>query len=394
MSLSALASALVAAMVGFGGTLAIIVAAARNLGADTAEVSSWIVALCAGIGVFSIVLSVRHRMPVVGAWSLAGAVLLAGLPAGTGMAAGIGAFLVLGALMLVAGAVPVLGRLVAGLPASIGAAMLAGLVLRFVVGLFVAAQAAPAMVLPLLGVFVVARTVHAASAPLAVLLAGLPLAGALGYPLPAPVFGMTGLLWTSPAFTPESVLGLGVPLFLVTMATQQVAGAAVLRVAGYEPPVRSIWVASGVITLLLAPFGGYSINVASLTAAICTGPDTHRDPGLRWHAGWMYGATYLMLAAGGAGFAAMLAGLPAVLVATVAGTALLGPMTNALASAMRAEGERFAATVAFGVTASGYTAWGLSGAFWGLGAGVGVLGMERVAARVRRSFRRIPVQGA
>lgn len=384
MSLSALASALVAALVGFGGTLAIIVAAARNLGADAAEVSSWIAALCGGIGLFSVVLSAWHRMPVVAAWSLAGAVLMAGLPPGTGMAAAVGAFLVLGALTLLAGLVPALGALVARLPGSVGAGMLAGLILRFAVELFAAAQAEPALVLPLLAVFVAARMRHAASAPIAVLLVGLPLAWALGHPLPPLSFAVPPLRATVPAWGPE-LLGLGIPLFLVTMATQQLPGAAVLRAAGYEPPVRSIWVASGVLTLLLSPFGGYSINVSSLTASICTGPDTHPDPARRWHAGWMYGVAYLVLALFGAGFAAMLAGLPPVLVATVAGTALLGPMANALSSAMRVDGERFAATLAFCVTASGYTALGLGGAFWGLGAGLGVLGMERVAARVRRA---------
>ena len=383
MSLSAAASALVAALVGFGGTLAIIVAAARNLGADAAEVSSWIVALCGGIGLCSIVLSVRHRMPIVAAWSLAGAVLLAGIPPGTGMGAAVGAFLLLGLLMLLAGAVPVLGALVARLPPSIGAGMLAGLVLRFVAGLFMAAQAEPALVLPLLVVFALARMWHAASAPIVVLLLGLPLAWALGHALPPLSFGVAPLRWTAPDWGP-ALLGLGIPLFLVTMATQQVPGAAVLRAAGYEPPVRSIWVASGVFTLLLAPFGGYSINIASLTAAICTGPDTHPDPARRWHAGWIYGAIYLVLALFGAGFATVLAGLPPVLVATVAGTALLGPMANALASAMQVDRERFAATLAFVVTASGYTALGLGGAFWGLCAGVGMLALEQVAARVRR----------
>ena len=384
MSLSALASALVAALVGFGGTLAIIIAAAQNVGATGAEVTSWITALCLGIGVFSILLSLQHRMPIVGAWSLAGAVLMAGLPPGTTMGAATGAFLTLGALTLLAGAIPVLGRWVAALPASIGAAMLAGLILRFVVALFAAAQAEPWLVLPLLAAFIAARLLHAASAPIVVLLLGLPLAAALGHPMPAMALTLPALQWTTPSFGP-ALLGLGLPLFLVTMATQQVSGTAVLRAAGYTPPVRSIWLASGAFTLLLAPFGGYSINIASVTASICTGPDTHKDPAQRFHAGWIYGVVYLALALCGAALASILAALPPVLVATVAGTALLAPMTNALASAMHHPPERFPAMLAFTITASGVTALGLGGAFWGLVAGVGMLGLERLVVRHRRA---------
>ena len=179
-------------------------------------------------------------------------------------------------------------------------------------------------------------------------------------------------------FSGSVLLGVGVPVFLVTMATQQIPGAAVLRVAGYEPPTRLALVVTGGLTVLLAPFGGYSINLSSITAAICTGPDAHPDPARRWLTGPVYGAFYLVLAVGGAGFASMLAGLPPVLVAVVAGTALLAPMTNAVGASMAVAAQRFAAMVAFGVTASGLSVLGLGSAFWGLVAGVLVLGVERL----------------
>ena len=377
MRFSLVAAALVAVLIGFGGTLALVVAAARNLGADPAEVASWVGALCLGIGLSSIILSLRYRIPVVTAWSLAGAVLIAGLPPGIAMPEATGAFLLSGALMLLSGAVPALGALVARLPAPIGAAMLAGLLLRFVLGLFQAAEAEPRLVLPLLAVFLAARALHPASAPLAVIVAGLPLAALLGHALPAPAFAIPVPRWTTPAFSPTALLGLGLPLFLVTMATQQIPGAAVLRVAGYAPPVRGALVVTGALTVLLAPFGGYSTNLSSITAAICTGPDAHADPAQRWRTGPIYGALYLVLALSGAGFATVLAGLPPALVATVAGAALLGPMTNATAAAMAGERERFAATVAFGVTASGISVLGLGGAFWGLLAGVLALAADR-----------------
>ncbi len=377
MRFSVVASALVAVLVGFGGTLALIVAAARNLGADAGETASWVAALCLAIGVSSIVLSVRHRMPVVTAWSLAGAVMIAGLAPGMTMAEAAGAFLLSGALMLLAGAVPALGAAVARLPAPIGAAMLAGLLLRFVLALFQAGGAEPLLVLPLLAAFLLARSIHPASAPLVVIAAGLPLAALLGHPLPPPEFSLAVPRWTTPAFSPAALLGLGVPLFLVTMATQQIPGAAVLRVAGYEPPVRSTLVVTGALTVLLAPFGCFSANLSSVTAAICTGPEAHPDPAQRWKTGPYFGAFYLLLGLFGAGFATMLAGLPPLLVSVVAGTALLGPMTNALAAAVAHDGQRFAAVTAFGVTASGLNLLGLGGAFWGLLAGVAVLAADR-----------------
>jgi benzoate membrane transport protein len=381
MRFSVVAAALVAVLVGFGGTLAIIVAAARNLGAGPAEVASWVGALCLGIGISSLVLSWRTRVPVVTAWSLAGAVLIAGLPPGPSMAQAVGAFLLSGLLMLLAGLVPALGAAVSRLPAPVGAAMLAGLLLRFVLALFQSAQVEPLLVLPLLALFLAARAVHAASAPLIVLLAGLPLAALLGHAMPPLAFGLALPVWTTPEFAPAAMLGLGLPLFLVTMATQQIPGAAVLRVAGYASPTRLALGITGGLTLLLAPFGGYSVNLSSITAAICTGPDAHPDPGQRWKTGPIYGACYLVLALFGAGFATMLAGLPPILVGVVAGTALLGPLTNALSAAISVADQRFAAITAFTVTASGLSALGLGSAFWGLLAGVVVLGAERLTRR-------------
>jgi benzoate membrane transport protein len=382
MRFSVFAAALVAVMVGFGGTSSIIVAAAHNVGADAAEAGSWLGALNFGIGIVSIGLSWWSRTPIVAAWSLAGAVLIAALPPGITMPEAVAAFILASILMTLSGLVPALGAAVARLPASIGAAMLAGLILRFVIALFVAAQAEPFLVLPLLAVFLVARRAHAASAPLLVIAAGLPLAWALGHPMPGPSFALAVPIWTTPDFHTGALIGLGIPLFLVTMATQQVPGAAVITAAGYTPPVRAALISSGVVSLLMSPLGGYSINLASLTAAICVGPDVHPDPAKRWLSGVWYGALYLVLALFGAGFATMLAGLPPLLITTVAGAALLSPMMNALTSAVANQKERFAAVTAFVVTASGITALGLGGPFWGLVAGVAVLTFERLTRPV------------
>ncbi|GAC1347606.1 MAG: benzoate/H(+) symporter BenE family transporter [Acetobacteraceae bacterium] len=372
---------MVTAVVGFFGTLALIVEATRHLGATPAQTSSWVAALCLGIALTSLVLSTRYRMPIMTAWSLAGAVLIASVPQEIGMGDAIGAFMLSSTLMLLAGAVPALGRMIAALPASIAGGMLAGLLLRFALGAFQAAQTAPLLVLPLLAVFLVARLVHAASAPLVVIAAAIPLALAEGYALPVPQAALSSLVWMPPTFSLPALAGLGVPLFLVTMATQQISGAAVLRTSGYVPPVRASLITTGLVSLLAAPFGGFSINLSSVTAAICTGPDTHPDPAKRWLTAPVFAACYLVFALFGASMASALGALPPVLVAVVAGTALIGPLMGALASALHREHERFAAVMAFGATASGITLLGIGAAFWGLMIGLLALVLEQARRR-------------
>ncbi len=384
MRFSIFAAALVAVLVGFGGTLAVIVQAAGHLGATPAQTASWVSALCLAIAATSIVLSLRYRMPVVTAWSLAGAVLIGSAPPGISLPAAIGAFMASAVLTILSGLLPALGGAIARLPSSISGAMLAGLLLRYVLGLFQAAGGSPGLVLPLLAVFLAARLVHAASAPLVVILCGVALAQASGLPMAMPAgLELSVLELVMPRFDPAAILGLGVPLFLVTMATQQIAGAAVLRTAGYVPPVRGALLATGFASLAAAPFGGYSVNLSSITAALCTGPDAHPDPARRWMTGPVYGLLYLALAASGASFVQVFTALPPALIATVAGAALLGPMTGALTAAMGQERERFAAVLAFGVTASGVSLLGVGAAFWGLVAGLLALGLQAAERRLR-----------
>ena len=386
MRFSIVAAALVAVLVGFGGTLAVIVQAAQHVGASRAQTASWVAALCLAIAGTSIGLSLRYRIPVVTAWSLAGAALIAAAPPGIGLPAATGAFMAAAALTILSGLLPALGSLIARLPPSIAGAMLAGVLLRYVLGVFQAAQGSPALVLPLLAVFLAARLVHAASAPLVVILCGIVLARALGLPMEMPAsLDLSVLVPVAPSFDAAAILGLGVPLFLVTMATQQIAGAAVLRLAGYVPPVRGALLVTGLASLVAAPFGGYSANLSSITAALCTGPDAHPDPARRWMTGPVYGLLYLALAASGASFVQVFSALPGALVATVAGVALIGPMTGALAAAMAQERERFAAVLAFGVTASGLSLLGVGAAFWGLVAGLLALGLQAMEGRIRRA---------
>jgi benzoate membrane transport protein len=335
----------------------------------------------------SIFLSLRHRLPIVTAWSTPGAALIAGMAQPLGMPATVGVFLVTAVLILLTAALGPLSRLIERIPITVAAAMLAGVLLRFVLALFQQAETHPALVLPLIGLFLIVRLLVPTLAVLIVLAAGVALAlaqGSIG-PLPS-ALGLSSFTLIVPDFSPAAAIGLGLPLFLVTMASQNLPGFAVLRAAGYTVPTRSILAVTGLASLLTAAVGAHTSNLAAITAAICTGADTHPDPAKRWPAGVFYGFFYLILATFGASLVALFAALPPALIATVAGIALIGPLVGALGIALATEADRFAAVVTLGVTASGMTLLGIGSAFWGLLAGLAALGLGAAANRWRRRF--------
>ncbi|HZH29087.1 MAG TPA: benzoate/H(+) symporter BenE family transporter [Azospirillaceae bacterium] len=385
MRVSVATSAFVAALVGFGGTLAIVLAAATAVGADAAQAMSWVTALCLAMAVTSGLLSLRHRIPVITAWSTPGAALIAA-STGITLEQAVGAFLLAAALVLLTAAVRPVGRLIERIPMPVAAGMLAGVVFRFVVAVFENAQASPALVLPLVAVFLVARILSPSTAALWVLVAGAGLSYALGLAAPLPEIGLSGLTLVVPVFDVAALAGLGVPLFLVTMASQNLPGFAVLRAAGYHPPTRPILAVTGLASLLTAPFGAHTSNLAAISASICTGADAHPDPARRWLTGPFYALCYLVFAAFGAPLVALFAAMPGALIVTVAGTALTGSLVGALTTALSVERDRFAAVLTLAVTASGVSLLGIGSAFWGLAAGLLALAGERTAetARARR----------
>jgi len=376
MRASVVTSAAVAVLVGFGGTIALIVAAAQAVGADGAETASWVAGVCLAMAVTAPYLSVRHRIPIVTAWSTPGAALIASSPGQFTLEAAVGAFLLAGALIVLTAAFRPVGRLVERIPTSVAAAMLAGVLLRFVVDVFDDAAAVPELVLPLVGLFLVARLYSPFGAVLIVLAAGVALTYALGMAGAVPPPHLSALVLIAPAFDAGTLVGLGIPLFLVTMAAQNLPGFAVLRAAGYAVPSRSILAVTGLASMLTAPFGAHTSNLAAITASICTNPDAHPDPARRWQTGPFYGLFYLLLAAFGASLVAMLAAMPAALMVTVAGLALIGPLTGALGTAMGDEKQRFAAVLTLAVTASGVTLLDVGSAFWGLVAGLIALALQ------------------
>lgn len=380
MRLSIPTAAFVAAIVGFGGTLAIIIAAAQAVGATQIETASWVTALCIAMAVESSYLSWRTKMPVISAWSTPGAALIA---ASTGftMPEAVGAFIVAGALLVATGLFKPLTDLIARIPSSVASGMLAGIVVTFAINAVKTIPADPWLILPLMAAFFIIRVFSPSLSVLAVLIGGGLMAWLTGRvgSLPAPE--LSTLTWIWPQFTASAVIGLALPLYLVTMASQNLSGLAVLKAAGYDAPPGPLIGFTGFISLITAPFGASTSNLAAISAAICTGPDVHPDPAERWKTGPFYALAYVVFALFGASLVAIFAVLPPTLIALVAGLALLGSLANALAISLKDEAGRMPATVAFVVTASGLTLFGIGAAFWGLLGGLIVLGFDHLRRR-------------
>ncbi len=380
MRISVIANALVAAFVGFGGTLALIVAAANALGATQAETASWVSAISLAVAVETAWLSWRMRMPVMAAWSTPGLALIAASQ-GITMAEGVGVFIVTGVALVVTGLVRPLMRAIAAIPMSVASGMLGGIITGIVVLGAKAAAVDPMLLLPLVAVYLLVRLWHPSVAVIAALVVGIAIVVIAGRLSGSVSVGVSALQWTTPRFTPAALIGLGLPLWLVTMASQNLSGLAVLRADGYTPEAGPIVTFTGLVSLLTAPFNAHTTNLAAISASICTGPDTHPDPARRWLAGPVYAAVYVAFAIFGASLVSLFSALPPGLIALVAALAFLGPLGNALAIALKNEAERLPAVIAFAVTTSGVTVLAIGSAFWGLVAGLVVLGLERINKR-------------
>ena len=379
--MSQLFSALVAAFVGFAASVPLVIAAAAALGATPAQAVSMVAALALAKAASSLVLSWYSRMPMICAWSTPGAALIAA-SSGITFEAGVGAFIVAAVLMLATALVTPLGALVARIPMPIASAMLAGVIVRFVVAVFDQMKVAPLLVGVALAVFLVVRLVNPFAAVIAALGAGAAAAFGTGqavWPQALPL--VPALTFVMPDFQVPAMIGLGLPLYLVTMASQNLPGFAVLRASGYEPPVQAALGVTGLFSLLTAPFGAHMTNMAAISAAICTGPDTHPDQAERWKAGLWYSLVWLAIALGAGALLAVLKAMPAALIAAVAGLGLVGSLAGALGTAMAQERERFAAVITFAVAASGLSLYGIGAAFWSLVAGLAVLGLDWLKAR-------------
>ena len=378
LSPSSVVAGFVAVLVGYTSSVVIVFQAAAALGATPAQTTSWLWALGLGMGLTSAGLSLWTRQPVLTAWSTPGAALLVTAGVGVPMAEAIGAFLVCGLLITLAGATGVFARVMDRLPQSLAAALLAGVLARFAFDAFLSARSAPLLFGVMFAAWLLGRLAWPRFTVPGVLAAGVAVAAAQG----ALDFSRVELAWavpvfTAPQFSLASVIGIALPLFVVTMASQNLPGVAAQRAAGYDTPVSPVITTTGVATLVLAPFGGYALNLAAITAAICMGPEASEDPKRRYTAAVMAGVFYIALGLGAGAVVGLLAALPRELVLTVAGLALLSTIAGALASATRDDGARDAAVVTFLVTASGVVLAGIGSAFWGVVAGALVLAVRR-----------------
>lgn len=368
---STVVAGFVAVLVGYTSSVAIIFQATVALGATSAQTASWLWALGLGMGLTSLALSLWTRQPVLTAWSTPGAALLAST-SGVEMPEAIGAFIVCGLLIAWAGASGWFEKLMDRIPVAIASALLAGVLARFGLDAVGSVKTAPVLVLAMASAFLLGRRLWPRYAVPGVLLAGIVVALAQGRLSFAgvdtsQVFALP--VWTAQVFGWHAAIGVALPLFIVTMASQNLPGVAAQRASGYATPVSASIAVTGAATTLLAPFGGYAFNLAAITAAICMGREAHEDPARRYTASVAAGLFYVLLGLAGGAVAMLLTAFPRELVAGIAGLALLGTIAGALAAALKDEGHRDAAILTFLVCLSGISLFGIGAAFWGVVAG-------------------------
>ena len=370
LSVSAIVAGFVTVLVGFTSSAVIVFQGASAAGAGPAEIASWMWALGIGMGLTCILLSLRYRVPVVTAWSTPGAAMLITGAAGVTLGEATGAFLISAALIVVCGFSGLFERMIRRIPVSIASGMLAGVLLRFGMDAFVAMKTQFALAFSMFAVYLAGRRLFPRYAVIATLAVGLAIAVFQGLlKMDAVHVELARPVWTTPHFSFAALAGVALPLFVVTMASQNVPGVAVIRASGFQVPISPVVGWTGVANLLLAPFGAYALNLAAITAAICMGREAHHDASRRYVAAIAAGFFYLLIGLFGATVGAVFAAFPKELVLVIAGLALFGTIGNGLAAALSNEKEREPALVTFLVTASGLSLHGIGSAFWGLVAG-------------------------
>ncbi len=387
-SLSAATAGFVAVLVGFTSSVAIVFSAALAFKATPEQLTSWMWALGIGMGLCSLVPSLILRKPVMVAWSTPGAAVLA--VAGVAGAAGqgysmneaVGAFMMCAVLITLAGITGLFEKIMDRIPMAIAAALLAGVLARFGMQGFVAAQTALPLVALMLITYLVGKRWNARYAiPLTLLIAIIYIAFRAQY-TPANIeFTFAKPVFVMPEFSWGSAISLALPLFIVTMASQNLPGVAAIRASGYEMPLSKIITMTGVATFLLAPFGAFALNLSAITAAICMGKEAHPDASKRYVASAVCGIIYIFIGLFASIVTGLLTAFPKELIAAIAGLALLGTIANGLAQALQEEKHRDAAIITFLVTLSGVTLAGIGSAFWGVVAGSLALFVQHYRAK-------------
>ncbi len=370
----AIAAGFVSVLVGYTSSAAIIFQAAVSAGASLEQIVSWMMALGFAMGLTTFGLSWYYKAPVITAWSTPGAALLVTSLDGVSMPEAVGAFMFSALLIILAGVTGWFEKMIDRIPLSIAAAMLAGVLFQFGIDVFVSLQSETLLVLVMFLIYLVAKRLIPRYAIIIVLFVGVvvcQLKGILNFD--DFHFAVAEPVLVIPEFSLSTLIGIGIPLFVVTMVSQNIPGIAVLRSAGYPTPISPLISWTGLTSLLIAPLGAHSINLAAITAAICTSPEAHENKEKRYVAGLSTGVFYIIAGFGGAAVAGLFSAFPKEFVLSIAGLALIGTIANSLQSAVSRPSDREAAVITFLVTASGLTLFGIGAAFWGLVAGVTAL---------------------
>lgn len=370
-SASTVVAGFIAMLTGYTSSLVLMFQAGQAAGLTGGQISSWIWALSIGMAICSVGLSLRYRTPVVIAWSTPGAALLISSLPGVPYGEAIGAFIFASALIALCGLTGSFERLMRRVPASLAAALLAGVLFNIGSEIFRAVEVQPLLVLGMFFSYLIAKRLVPRYAVLSALVVGCVLSSVLGLldfselslEIAVPV-------WTTPSLSFAAIFSIGIPLFVIAMASQNMPGLAVLRAEGYQAPASPLISVTGIASVLLAPFGSHGIHLAAITMAICSGPEAHPDPARRYTAAVWCGVFYGIAGIFGATLAALFASFPSALVLSIAALALLGSIGSGLTQAMQTPQEREAALITFMVTASGLTLFGIGSALWGLVAGV------------------------
>jgi benzoate membrane transport protein len=370
-STSAVVAGFIAMLTGYTSSLVLMFQAGQAAGLTNGQISSWIWALSIGMAICCIGLSLRYRAPIMIAWSTPGAALLITSLPGVPYSEAIGAYILASGLIVLIGLTGTFDRLMRRIPASIAAALLAGVLFKIGLEICVAAEQQPLLVVAMLVAYLLGKRLLPRYAVLAALIVGSVLAGVFGL-LNFEHFELQLAVpeWTTPSFSLAAAISIGIPLFIVAMASQNLPGMAVLRANGYDVPASPLLSTTGLTSILLAPFGSHGIHMAAISAAICAGPEAHEDPKKRYTAAIWCGVFYAIAGIFGATLAALFAALPKALILSIAALALFASIIGGLTQAMSEPKEREAALITFLVTASGMTLFTVGSAFWGIVAGL------------------------
>ncbi len=370
-SLATLSAGFIAMLTGYSSSVVLMIQAGQAAGLTPGQIASWIWALSIGMAVCTLALSLRYRMPLVIVWSTPGAALLITSLPGVAYSDAIGAFMVCGLMLLLSGVSSTVARLMRWLPGSLAAALLAGILFRIGAQMLETANGHIGLVLTMLASYLLGKRWMARYAVLLTLVIGTLVAWLAGMlDMPEVTWQLTTPVWTTPTWSLGTIISISLPLYIVAMTSQNLPGLAVLKTDGYEPDPAPILSLTGIASILLAPFGSHGLNLAAISAAVCTGKGAHPDPSRRYTAALWCGLFFAAIALFAGTLAVLFMALPPVLVISIAALALLGSIASGLAKAMENPGEREAALIVFMVSASGFTLFSIGAAFWGLVAGL------------------------